>query len=531
MKRKGILLFAFLIALVMALTSCSNSVTKAKSFDVVLNKNYSQTPTTVNSIEQIEELDGYYLFLDKGEFMVFDKTEENGTVTSKVLSGRNKRVVLTVSSSAEEAVEISLYSDIPCFLLSKTRISDGSFSTVRELYDATGALVATASADSVPVSFADMVLFEKVAYRINDSTGALEKIKDIPANLYFDKCDDWNDKYFYVYDKGVNVYDRDFNHVYNFTIPSWAELSSKNMLDNGNVLIQYYRLLDSNANNYDFSESDPNSGEVSKYELYTVLIDPAEKTDKKLDFKYIIDHVSCASELIDKNSDNNMYVDTIENIAYIYPIVDHIVDRADDKYDVVLLSNKGKTVNSLKIVDDQRANIPVLLGDGIYLVSTVYGMALVDIDGNLLRQINNYDIDVTGKNIICDGIIYTFDMDAVYSLSENTADVVTYINDTVFLRKGSDQEYSIVAVSGTEIKDICSYSAADPTSKYFEELSNGSCYSLSNAVEGKYNYYNSEHKLIFESTVRLENLGSFSILDSFVYTASVDGKPVYYLAS
>ena len=529
MKRSRIIFVALLLACFAIFTSCTGTVKAAKSFDVILNKDYDPKKDTVNSADMVEELSGYSLFDKKSEFMIFNKTDENGVITSKVFSARNKKVVLTVVPSTDEAIEIMLYPNVSCFAVSKTKLGDGNFASVRELYDAEGTLVTSTSSAIDPIAFADMVLFDKTAYSVDRETGALEKLKDIPVNLYIDSCDDWNSKYFYRYDESINIYDRDFNHIYSFTLPSWAEWRSRNLLNDGKIMVQYSRILDPNSNKYDFGESDPNSGELTKYELYTYIIDPEKKTEKALDFKYMIEHISTGSELVDKDSDNNMYVDSLENIAYLYPIVDHMVDYSGDKTDVVLIDNNGKIKNTLKIVDDQRANIPVLLGDGVYLVSTVYGMALVDIEGNLLRQINNYDIDVSGENIICDGIIYTFDMEAVYSLPENNAGVITHMNDTVFVKKGSDEDYSVLAVTGKEVKELCSYRSADPSSKYFEELPNSSCYALLNAVEGKYNYYNTDHKLILESNARIELAGDFDEFGTFVYTAVVDGIFTYYI--
>lgn len=536
MKSGRFFLVALLLVALLLCSSCAkNKVEVIKpiaSFEEILNKDYAPEVTLTKKAELCEELVGSSFTDGKGEFLIFNKSDENNRVVSKVFSGRNKRVILTVSSSETEAVEIFLYSNAPCFIVSRTSLKDGSFTSVRELYDATGTLVAQSnSPDAEPIAFADVFLFDKTVYSVDNSTGALTKGEAIPENLYFEECRDWNGEYFYTYGTAVNVYDRSFNHVYSWSIPSYAESFSGNMLNNGNVIVQYSQLLDPNTETYDFYENDPETGSVNKYKLHTVLLDPLAKTEAELDFKYVIDYLSCGTELIDKSGDGNMYASTVENVAYLYPFSDGQIDYSESKADVVLLGNDGKIKNSLKLIESQRASIPVLLGDGIYLASTVYGMALVDIKGEVLHQINNLNIDTTPKNIITDGSVYTLNMEKVYALADNNADVITYMNNTVFVKVGGDEEYSVLAIKGTEKRDVCSYSASNPESLYFEELSNSSCYALCNAVEGKYSYYNSEGEKLLETDVRLEILSSFEEFGVSVYTSSIDGENEYYIFS
>lgn len=531
-KMRFFILLSLLIATVITFNSCAQSIPTASSFDVVLNGEYKPTVDKTEKAEEIEELYGYRFVEAKGELMTFAKIENDLSISHAVFSARNKKVVLVAESNSGESVEIKLFSGTPAFTVIRTPLlclDNSAKETVCELYDATGALV-----DSVkgirpePILFADTLLFNCVSYSIDGESGKLSKIADIPENLYVEKCSDWNDKYFYIYDKTINVYTREFKHVYSWTIPSWGEYISQNMLSNGCVLVQYTRPLDINVDDYDIYEMDENTGETKKFDVYSVLLDPEKRSEKEIKLDYMVKEVTCGAELLRTSENNGMYCDDIENIAYIYPIENSQIDYSEANADIVLMDNKARLKKTLKIIDDQNAALPTCIGDNLYIASTTYGMAIIDIDGKILHQINNSDVATVGENIVSDNKIYTLDMTEVYSLYANGADIITYLDGTVFIKKGSTTDYSIIAINGAQQKEICRYNAFDIETVAFEAYSDIGCYALCNLVKSEYNYYNSAHELLLTSTVGLDVIAADYASGVSLYSATVGGEVKYY---
>ena len=531
-KMRFFALLVILLATALTFSSCSQDIPAAKSFNIVLNADYTpENDVTENALE-IAELQGYSFVEAKGEFMVFMCESEFG-INKAIFSTRNRKVVLLAESTSSEAVDIKLTSGVPAFTVIRTPLlcmDNSAKNAVCELYDAMGTLVASIKGvEREPIAFADTVLFNCASYSVNAENGGLSKISDISENLYLEKCSDWNDKYFYTYDETINVYNRDFQHVYSWTIPSWGEYVSKNMLNDGRVLVQYTRPLDVNVDDYDIYEMDENTGETKKFDVYSVLLDPEKCSEKEIKLDYVVGEITTGAELLKTSENNGTYCDGVENIAYIYPIENSQIDYSSANANIVLMDNNARLKKSLKIIDDQNAALPTCIGDNVYIISTVYGMAIIDIDGNVLHQINNTKVTTVGKNIVSDEKIYTLDMEEVYSLYAEGAEMVGHLGGTVFIKKGSATDYSIIAINGTAQREICKYNAFDMETVTFEELYDAGCYSLYSAVKGEYSYYNSNHEPLLTSSVSLNSVAADYAEGVALYSATVNGEAKYYV--
>ena len=526
-------LIAGMLAAMTLFSACSSEIPKATSFSEVIDREYTAEEALVESAAEIKELSGYQFLESKGEFMTFAKGQGDAGVSLAVFSTRNKKVVYAAESNSSEAVEITLHSGVPAFTVIKTQLTcadeNCERTSVCELYDAMGNSVSKIQgATFAPIAFADTVLFNSTAYSIDEKNGALSKRADIPENLYVEDCSDWNDEYFYTYGSSINVYDRDFKHVYSWTLPSWGEYISKNMLNNGNVLVQYTKPLDNNSNEYDIYEMDSNTGEIKKFDIFTLVLDPKEKTEKSIDLNYVVNQVTTGDELIRASENNGMYRDDVDNIAYVYPIKEHLVDSSDASADIMLMGNDGKIQKSLKIIEDQKAMLPTCIGDNVYLVSTIYGLALIDIDGEILELINNTTLSTVGENLVSAGVIYTHDMEEVYSLYENEASIITYLGGTIFIKQGSESEYDVIAIRGKGQREILKYNGTDAVDVYFDELNESGCYAICNVTDGEYLYYNAAHKLLLNSKLRLDKVAADFGQGVTIYTTSSAEGATYY---
>ena len=521
---------ALLLLLTMMLTfgSCGGEVLAAKSFDVVLNKDYESQEKIVEDLVEIKELEGYSFSEAKGEFMSFTKIENDATISKAVFNTKSKKVVYVGNSTVDVGLDVKLASGVSAFTVVKTQIveEDGvtDIKSVCELYDATGAYVAQASGEAVlPIAFADTVIFDNVAYSVNAQSGTFSKIADVFELIYADGCEDWNEEYFCTYGDEINLYNKNFERIYSYTLPSEAKLISRNMFNNGNVILQYGQPLDADAEKYDFSETDEINGVVEKFELHSILINAKNKSEKEIKLDYIIEQVTSGAE----QGDEKIYSDGVENIAYVYPLGDGIIDYSEKSADVVLMNNKGKIEKSLKIVEEQRAALPMSLGNDVYMVSMFYGYALIDIDGNVLNKIENAEIDVYGNNIIIADAIYTFGMEEVYKLDEHS-EILGYYGKKIVIRQGTDEKYTVFTIEGNAKENLYEYSAGSEITVEFDFFENSACYARCSDMTSEYIYFNADNKNIGGLSLRLKKVASDFGNGITVYKTEFDGNINYY---
>lgn len=525
---------ALLLLLTMMLTfgSCGGEVLAAKSFEVVLNKDYESQEKIVEDLVEIKELEGYSFSEAKGEFMSFTKIENNATISKAVFNTKSKKVVYVGNSTVDVGLDVKLASGVSAFTVVKTQIveEDGvtDIKSVCELYDATGVYVAQASGEAVlPIAFADTVIFDNVAYSVNAQSGTFSKIADVFELIYADGCEDWNEEYFCTYGDEINLYNKNFERIYSYTLPSEAKLISRNMFNNGNVILQYGQLLDADAEKYDFSETDEINGFVEKFELHSILINAKNKSEKEIKLDYIIEQVTSGAELARAQGDEKIYSDGVENIAYVYPLGDGIIDYSEKSADVVLMNNKGKIEKSLKIVEEQRAALPMSLGNDVYMVSTFYGYALIDIDGNVLNKIENAEIDVYGDNIIIADAIYTLGMEEVYKLDEHS-EILGYYGKKIVIRQGTDEKYTVFTIEGNAKENLYEYSAGSEITVEFDFFENSACYARCSDMTSEYIYFNADNKNIGGLSLRLKKVASDFGNGITVYKTEFDGNINYY---
>ena len=531
-KLKLVIAILLLLAIITSVASCGQNANIEKSFDVVLNEEYVPQEKLADNIAEIPELENYNFFEAKGEFMTFTKVEDDASISKAVFSTRNKKVVFVGKSTASVSLDVNLVSSVPAFTITSTRLeSSNAASDIEKLcvmYDAMGNCVGQSEWEELtPLAFADTVIFDNMAYSINPQNGALTKIADVIELVYADGCDDWTEEYYCTYGDTVNVYTKSFEHIYSWGAPEDANIVSHNMLNNGNVIIQYTQLLDADAKKYDVIQMNEDTGENEKFKLTSVLINPKKQKEKKIKLKYIISQVTTYAELMRASENNGMYSEHVENIAYVFPIIDGKIDFLDTSEDVITMSNNGKIQKSLKIVEEQRAALPIPLKNNKYLLSTFYGFAIVDIDGNVLNKINNTVIAPAGNNIVIEDKIYTFEMEEVYTLDE-TSEILAYIGKSIIVKKGNDTEYSILSIRGAEIEELYNYSIANSILIDFDFFENSACYFRCSDMTSEYICFDAEHNVIKGLDRRLKKVASDFATGITVYCAEYNNSVKYY---
>ena len=167
------------------------------------------------------------------------------------------------------------------------------------------------------------------------------------------------------------------------------------------------------------------------------------------------------------------------------------------------------------------------LGNDVYMVSTFYGYALIDIDGNVLNKIENAEIDVYGNNIIIADAIYTFGMEEVYKLDEHS-EILGYYGKKIVIRQGTDEKYTVFTIEGNAKENLYEYSAGSEITVEFDFFENSACYARCSDMTSEYIYFNADNKNIGGLSLRLKKVASDFGNGITVYKTEFDGNINYY---
>ena len=540
--KKRISLIAAVLCLVMLLASCG-ATPKAKISDI-LNTDYLPSENVASSLTQISELDGYELLQINKYFAVFEKTvypdlttDPFGapTVTYKLFSMTVGKVLSTFTAKDTE-YDFEIFNSVPLVIVE----AESEKNTTYTAYDVTGATVATTNAEfAEPYEFADLIIFNNVAYTMNDTTKALVKSADVSEFAVLGECSDWTEDYYFIQDEGtVLVYDRAFDLVYSWFAPSYAKDCTVSVLNDGKLLVQYSYALDSDAKKYDFYET--KSSHTVKYDLVTMIINPknGKVTEKNVDF--VIDYVFSAEQIkhIAKAFDGDagdILSSKLENFAVVYYIEDRMLNNAEAAADFVLMSNKGDIKKSAKLFETQIA-APEKVASGIYKIDLEVGCVLVNDKGDVIRYINNEEITFDTDYIISDTAIYKYDFTKAYDLSANDAQIMTNLEDSVLIKAEKDNGYDIILLSDGKQSTVFSYRLVDgilpdKTTEFNEDVG-FNIYSIGDTTTGEYKYYNHKGALIATLQTELELAESDDTLeDTAIFTGmNSAGESTFYFA-
>ncbi len=524
MKRSKIILcVAALLLFAVLLSSCgATKISPIKNLSKVLNADYDLAYESYKEGSELSALKGYQPVMHYNEnsdsdelyhseeFLIFFKVETDGNITQKVFSLRSGSVILELKNTKDtfysvEFVEDELTDeDQPVFIVTKTVIDTEAEEDVDPevtyiLYDATAQEVAKSEIASDVEVVADYIIFDYVAYTA-DKDGKLTKAFDVPEYMNVDFIVYYNDVYFYSGDEsGVYVYDTQFNRVSAWFVPEYDDASIYDLdmfiLNNGDILVQYMVVLDEDAAKYDITIV--KDGETLKLDLVSVLVSAKNGKAKTLELEYVIDNLESNYDLYDEDEDDNVFTDGFENIAYISPIVDGKILKSPADKDVVLMNNKAKITKSLKVVDYQVAEVPTKISDGRYAVSTLDGgMVVIDEKGKVIHSINNFDFsNIVGAYFIGERAIYDMNLEVAYDLAVKNVEVIQVIGDTIFVKKGTDKEYSIISLCDGEEKTVYTYTK--DTKKEFK-FADGMYYLVDE--DGNYEYFNEKGESLVKIT-------------------------------
>ncbi len=578
-KLKFLALLLTLIMIVGALASCKNN---KEPEDIIedqppvtiadfLNTDYEEKPSDIiNSLAKVSDLDGYIIFSTShsyhtdyyynDEIALFVKTDDMGLNTYKLFSFRQGKVVKTFNETNYDQGNIQfsfeMYSldcdedysyrskDIPILGVIK---GENRKSDVYYLIDASGNEIVKRSTSYIndePYFVNDWLVFENDIFELDESTGAYTKNSKIPANLDIEIIEFKNDKYFYGEGRGdaeLCVYDHNFNAVATYTLPSNTEERAFFILNDGNIFVQYAKVLDPYATEYDYYEGN-SLNEIVKYDLVSEIFSIETKTSTTVDIGYAIEYgfsydmLKEMQQMLLSEKEGMIAEGKFDNIVMVAPIKDKKICDNDAELDVLFMANDGTLGRSLKITEYQ-TGLHEKVADGIYKVSTLYGYALVDVEGKVLAQITNNNFEYSAGYFVNGYGIYDLSFNLVYDFSDNNARCMKVSDSAIFVNESEEnnpENYKVYKFSNGEKKEIFTYKADEENHNYFYLEDNYYC--IYSEKDNAYKYYNFLGVELMSGDIDLTYTNSYtseeyscSLILAEIYD-NFDYKNIWYLA-
>ena len=515
-KTRFSLLIVALLLMAMALSACGK--VKTASIDEYLNADYDLSEEMYVKANALYALEGYsvdeYLSNDNFVVFVFQDVKDGNVITSyKLLSMYSGEIIqefidtedvnfvfetkssaVVVKKSVLNAKNIDMepdLNDVDKVMLAQAvhayrqgilddaaaRLLEDYITETYTLYDGTGAAVATTEYDAEFSDFADLMVYDDVAYRVNEKTGEWTKEIEIPEYMPLENVFMRTDEYYYAGSEyALTVYDKELNLVASFPLPNYGDesmvhtyemfddVSPFSILNNGDVLIQFAMVQDEDADKYDFGYViDENT---VKANLVTLRFSIEEKAVETLDLDYVIVSLISNDLAYDDNvsAEENVVLDgAYENIALLAPIQDQRVLFAADKQQCAIVDNDLDIVKSLKIVENQANEVPEKIADDLYAVELVSGaIALVNGEGEIQTTISSY-LDQVGAYWVGEDAIYDLSLNKVKDL-KNPDVSYRVMNDSIFVTtKTSSEEYTVELLRDGKVSEVYKHREDDKT--------------------------------------------------------------------
>lgn len=318
--------------------------------------------------------------------------------------------------------------------------------TTHTVYLPNGEIIASANKiTECAVKEKDDVLYVTVndtKYAYDAETYALLHKEEAALFIERPEFDEKNDKYGYVMERdGIYVYDLSkwLECVYSVTAPSyWLDVYPM-VLENGNVLVQYKKILPSNAVSYDIYD------ENYKGDVNYVILNPADGTQKEVEFGYSI------QTMIDKEEIEGVTpTDKALNLLVVNPIEDKQVN--ENKTHLFVVDNELNILYELKGTLPGQGDEMTAIATNRFITSVGYAegtqtMVIVNEKGELVAKLPN-TANIKDGYINVNGNIYDFDMKL--KLDTKDYDEVIYYDTYVYLEKNIEAKEATDTEEATE---------------------------------------------------------------------------------
>lgn len=298
------------------------------------------------------------------------------------------------------------------------------------------------------------------------------------------------DNYLETKNNVYTVYDKDLNKVFDYTVPGYAN-GDAHILANGNLLVQYVIQLDQNEKKFDVRE-----GADGKYDLVTVLVTKDAVTELE-DVNY---YIGSLKPSVAGRDGKKVYADTVENLAFIYPIGENkMIDMSYSNKKLVLISNEGLVTAEVN-VEGKFADFPInhtnnyyaiKLSDGGYAIYNKQGEKVSTLTASAMEAYK-----ISGDYMLTTNAIYKADGSVAYDIDDAHASVKQCGNTVIVAKYATKATAYGIFVDG-DVKNIGTV-AVDENNSTIDDFGYGEYgyYYTYNKETKKYTYYNEEGNTI-----------------------------------
>ena len=447
-KMRVVALVALTLAALMLLSACSAGA-KAADVGKVIDKNatYKSDDLVPTKSEKMHDVADMSTTQTAGALMLFLDEE-----TYKVYNVEKGKVVLTLDVPEEGDVYLTLRSLTikgKEFAFVTVWNTDENDVVTTDLYDATGAKVASAAYEAFTETEADLVRFDGKCYRFAADGMMGEAFAYSVMNAMPDIIA-YNEEYYLAREEArYVVYDRLLLPVSAFDIPAYAQVNVQTMLPDGDVLVQYRYELPRDAKRYDCivessthingDADDYYMEEMTKWNIVTLLVNPKNGKAKELKCDYLL--TSARGMQMQDTANSGLKLDKVSVMCTAAKIVD---ERLDTSVRTLVTLDKNGNVTEYTLNGARVLSITMVATDR-YVVTTDARKVLVDNKGKVVGDVSNGT--VFGKYILGDGKVYDMDLKVVTDLDDGNFSVERVMNEALLLCD-TDGAYAIFTNRG-----------------------------------------------------------------------------------
>ena len=552
--KRSLLLVSAILALSLSLSACgkkneennppqSNPTSETLLLDSIYRPDADYSHKNIAS-SNILEYTGAYAIFHNEYFTVFSKTEDN-TSSLHFYSLTDDREIAKYTKGATETdsgtvytgyhyATTSMISAVFSYTTDKLTTVTGysyqipaSDATIKEMklefFDATGNVFYTMPQDKLesktqtPQSIfsyindlpskayfygnTDLFALDNTVFRYDAKSGSVEKIKSFDATT-IPVFSLMSSDYYYAIDNSngiIQSFDRSLERVSTAVVSTEAfeQKYVLGALPEGNVIIQYKRLLPSDATEYDIIETEQVNGSAvsKKYKLNTLIVFASSGDIQKLDASFVINKIYNLT-VKDLLEGSDIYSSTLNGISVIAEI-DYINEYKEvldgyEYFDIVALSGNGEIIRSLKLAGHW-ITVPQIISNGYFSVETANReIEIIDRSGAVIFTYSkDYANSDNPYHIATETAIYNvltgekiYDFKDRYATVKKTASGIFTIEE-----KNDDGSVSLIAVLlNGELKTLGTIGTNGNIGAYFFDEYGMFC--ILNNASGKYEYYN-----------------------------------------
>lgn len=524
-KSRIIFIFAVVLILACLLTACNGR--SAKFSEVYKDHKYDDKTPTYTKMSKIDtdaelvRLEGN-LALFQSSILVNGVDSEN--IRYSVYNMKTMQFIASVDETEEYQIKdfsVVAIKDGYVFTVHyeiyENDISEWNFYT--DLYNENGKRIDTAkgNVNAVFSSALNMVHFGDFYFTIDDEGNA--ECYD-PGTNSIPNITQTQGKYHYsVNTNNVLVYDEEFKLIGECNAPSYAYSFTNeffHILENGNILIQYFTSLPQDEDEYDVLLGDDEN--LEKVKLVSKIYNVKTNSTKKIKSNFIIQEIGTEDAL------ERLGLSKIgKNIALALEIVDKRIDYSENNMKIVSVTNGGKVdlvLNDMFVA--QGISTPYLISDKHYFyMDATDNMYIVNHKGKNIGRITTATA-INESYYILDGKIYNHDCEEVFDMEDGNYQLVKQYDNCYILKTEDDENYSSYYLFANDKLTYITFTGQDYDEKIL--VTNYGRFFYTVKADGKnsvYEFYNDRGELIESITANGRVFAAQS--------ADVDGAIIYFV--